>query len=213
TYLFFAEEQTTKAVKELVRYDLKDHIIYLPTSMVYKSLSDISTNTSGNIGLFGSSNNNKNILNQLIAAGLSKHKLVTNAIKYRRHYEKVINRLEIDVDAYSWLTTEDYKKMINSVQVGLQCSWSEAFDYVAAELSLVGVPVVTGPTINWNLPELIVANIDDPYEIAKKIDYALNLKQSDLIKVQKNIMMELDKRNAYIKGVFNQLVQEVKHYD
>ncbi len=52
-----------------------------------------------------------------------------------------------------------------AVDVGLQVSFTESFNYVAIEQMLCGKPVIGSPAIRY-LPEAWQANPDDPDEIA-----------------------------------------------
>jgi len=197
-YLFTGEEY----MAEFLRNKLKtDKVLWLPQTIDYKEINlDESTKDGNKLGLFCNSNPNKNILNQVVAASVVGKKLVTNALT--TIMSSIANEFSVDYEMTGWLNDEEYLKKMVSVDVGLQVSWSESFDYVAAEMSLRGIPVVTGKTISWNHPELIVDNNDDAEEISIKLKKAFNqLKTNDKYKedVRANIIKELDCRSKIAK--------------
>ena len=205
-YLFTGDLAFAEVLKKFMG---NNRVHWLPQTLNTHSFKLI-TKPNNKIGLFCSPNPNKNILNQLVAVSLVEdHHLVTNALtdKFRR----LANEFNINYDRYDWLSDVDYQKIISSVGVGLQMSWSEAFDYVAAEMSLQGIPVVTGSTIYWNLPELKVVDSDNPLMIKKALDFCLS-KLGDKAfhkKVRDNILKELDVR----RKITIELLNKVLGYD
>jgi glycosyltransferase involved in cell wall biosynthesis len=143
---------------------------WLPQTMDTAEISKIPlTQNKDFVGMFNSSGLNKNPLNQMVAVKLAKKFLVTNGFDSGSEFIHFANKISLPYTNYGWLKLEEYHRVLAQCQIGLQCSWSESFDYVAAEMSAMGIPVITGPTIYWNHPSLIVKNIDDPFEIALKL--------------------------------------------
>ena len=64
-----------------------------------------------------------------------------------------------------WLTHEDFMNLVGQMDMGLQVSFSETFNIVAADFVASGIPVVTSDEISWvhylfranptNLPDII----------------------------------------------------------
>ena len=72
-----------------------------------------------------------------------------------------------------WMTHEEFKKIIATMDVGLQVSLSESFNVVSADFVDVGVPIVVSPDINW-LPEQCIASPSDISDIVLKMEHVLN---------------------------------------
>ena len=202
-YLFTGDIAVAEVFKRLLG---ADRVNWLPQTLNIHNFKFINK-PSNTIGLFCNANVNKNILNQLVAVSLVKnHYLITNALT--DNYRRLANELNINYDRYDWLSDIDYQKLISSVGVGLQVSWSEAFDYVAAEMSLQGIPVVTGNTIYWNLPELKVVDSDNPLMIKNALDFCYGKITTKAFrkKVRDNILKELEIRRKITIQLFNKLL-------
>ncbi len=111
----------------------------------------------------------KNIPNQLLAlayAGGVKARLVMKNAK-RTAIDELAQTLGLD---YEWAEWSSWPRHIygirDEVDVGLQCSFSESFNYVALEHLLLGKPVIGSPAIRY-LPDAWQVNPDDPRAIAE----------------------------------------------
>jgi glycosyltransferase involved in cell wall biosynthesis len=136
------------------------------------------------VSLFCSPNEyrRKNILNSLLAvARLSKpYLLYVNGLSEHPDYRRLLEQFRIRYREWSWMQTPQYRRVLNRVDIGLQVSFSEAFDFVAAEHLQRGIPVVASrmvPALDSMSPlvkrRCIVENPDDPLEIAAKLEYLL----------------------------------------
>jgi len=132
------------------------------------------------ISLFCSPNEyrRKNVLNTLIAlAGVKgDYLLYVNGIGKSPEYEPLLQFLNIPYKDLGWMETKDYQKIFDEIDLGLQLSFSDSFNYVVADHLLKGIPVITSEAIplmhgiSNSLKEvLVVGNEDDPQEIRKKI--------------------------------------------
>jgi hypothetical protein len=103
-------------------------------------------------------NNGENTYKNLVAlfAG-TKHKLVT----------------------HEWILHEDFLKLIRRMDVGLQVSFSETFNIVAADFVHVKVPIVGSPEIEWMNP-LYQAEATDLDSIVSRLWLALLGKKVNL---------------------------------
>jgi len=180
--------------------------VFLPQTMDYSSFINAELDQHDSfINLFNVCGINKNALNQVLACKLAGKVVVTNSCGQDSDITHFMNRVGVKYFSHSWLNDEDYLRVLKSCRIGLQCSWSEAFDYVAAELSCLGIPVLTSSCVSWNLPELIVNNVDSPFEILTKINSCLSV-SSDVIK--SNIRKELDVRAEIARHVLSSLLSK-----
>lgn len=186
-----------------------DKIKFLPQTLNYELyLKDTKTKNvtaqKNSVSLFCGKQPNKNILNQLIAAKLANKILITNALE-RRAYREFANNINLSYYQFTWTDDAEYKRLINSCEIGLQCSWDEAFDYVIADHYLLNRPIISGK-YSWAHPELIVDDLSDTQKITKKLTQVTeNLTQNynlDLVTYAKN---ELDKRKKTAEETINSL--------
>ena len=77
------------------------------------------------------------------------------------------------MDVFPWLPLVKWLEFLRCVDVGLQCSFSESFNYVAIEHLAAGVPVV-GSSATRYLPKEWQADPERPEEIADKLESILN---------------------------------------
>lgn len=77
--------------------------------------------------------------------------------------------LGVEAESIGQLPWKHYVQTLQDrVDVGLQCSYSETFNFVAWEHLARGVPVVGSPAISF-LPESMTANPADPLSIASRL--------------------------------------------
>jgi hypothetical protein len=50
---------------------------------------------------------------------------------------------------HAWLDREDFLAMVKTMDLGLQVSFSETFNIVAADFVTMGVPIVVSPEVHW----------------------------------------------------------------
>ena len=70
--------------------------------------------------------------------------------------------------SHEWKTYEEFLKLCRGVDIGMQCSFSETFNIVAADHINMGVPVVVTDEIPWAC-SLFTANATNSNDIAKKL--------------------------------------------
>ncbi len=75
------------------------------------------------------------------------------------------------------LNDEDFYKEIASHRLGFQASFSESFNYLALEYSLLGVPIICSPCIFWYPhKELVIQRPDDVKIMCETAQKVLNSK-------------------------------------
>lgn len=132
-------------------------------------------NTRSGYGFLGNNfRKHRNVFNQVTAISKLKPKepiIVQNANAYIA-YSKTLDCEFISKD----LSTDElfYNEIKNHI-LGFQCSWSEAFNYIAYEYAFMGVPCIVSPCIEWYpIDECIVNNIDSPKDIFETAQNLLN---------------------------------------
>lgn len=113
----------------------------------------------------------KNIPNQILAVALVQKRtpcklLLSIGKDQRRMAATYAEGLELDFATRAWQPTREYLGMLaRDVDIGLQASFTESFNYVGMDHLLLGKPVVGSPAIRY-LPAAWQANPDDPRAIA-----------------------------------------------
>ncbi len=132
------------------------------------------------VGLFCSPHeyHRKNVLNSLLAVAQlgDRAQLHLNGVSQPGGYLAWLERLGIDYVEHGWMDDATYGDAVRGLDVALQASFAESFNYVAAEHLLCGVPVVGSPMVPViaMLPArlrraLTVDNPDDPLALADRI--------------------------------------------
>jgi len=140
------------------------------------------------IGCFGAIRPLKNHLEQAVAAvlfarqrgvGLSFH---INAGRIEGKGEPILKALrslfgrmpDARLIEHDWLSHESFLHLCKTMDLGLQVSFSETFNIVAADLVNEGVPVVGSAELPW-LPEAYVARTTSAFDMIQTMDRALDL--------------------------------------
>ena len=116
----------------------------------------------------------KNIPNQLIALGLvnQERRIVAALCMDKSDDESITGMLDLCGVEYRidpWTDWDGFMRNTTlNVDIGLQCSFTESFNYVALEQMLCGKPVIGSPAIRY-LPEHHQVNPDDPQSIANAL--------------------------------------------
>lgn len=143
-----------------------------------------SERTVSIISLFAGPNEHrrKNALACLVAlAGLDvPYILHLNGLAERAEYRTFLEELKIPYYDRGWMNADDYARALDEVDLGLQVSLADSFNYVVAEHFARTVPVVVSRSVPvaHGLPEnvarlLVVADPDSPAEIRAKVRFLL----------------------------------------
>jgi len=137
-----------------------------------------------NIGCFGAIRPFKNHLNQAMAALLfAKRKglklnFYINSSRFEHHGEAILKNLRHIFKGIKhrlleqeWSTHPDFIKLARKMNLGLQVSYTETFNIVAADLVSTNIPVVGSPEIDW-MHSWFQADPNDIEDIADKLDFA-----------------------------------------
>ena len=161
--------------------------LYLPVTMSGEDARQETFDDEGlfKISLFFSSAEyrRKNLLNSLIATSLLKKKYILYLNRSSRlpGYGAIARKLGVNYTDFGWMRAEKYQNVLSTVDLGLQVSLSESYNYVAAEHFLRGKPVIVSravPVVDDFSPalkkRLIVDDFDNPFEIKEKILFFMN---------------------------------------
>ena len=149
--------------------------IYIPP---VKKLDDKHVNFTFDRKYYSFIGNNfrkhRNVVNQLAAISMLYPKepiIVSNADAYK-YYAQIFN---CQFAQQSIEDDNEYMLAISQHRLAFQCSFSEAFSYIAYEYAIQGVPCLCGPTIDWYpIKACKVYNPDSWSEIYSKAQFLLD---------------------------------------
>lgn len=132
------------------------------------------------ISLFCSPNEaaRKNVWCTLLAlSGLGRpYHLHLNGLSARQPYSRLLELLKVPFTEHGWMERDQYERTITEMDVGLQISMAESFNFVAADHLLRGVPVLASAMVPViaDLPRavrqrLVVDRPDDPPAIGRAL--------------------------------------------
>jgi len=120
----------------------------------------------------------KNILNTLLAlSGLEEdHILHVNGMTRNAEYRQILDALGVRYRDLGWMKEAKYRRALEEIDIGLQVSFAETFNFVAAQHLARGIPVVAStqvPVVS-ELPEnlrgrMVVRSVDSPMVIREAV--------------------------------------------
>lgn len=145
---------------------------------------DINKIKEINIGCFGAIRPLKNQLLQAFAAiwFANKHglklKFHINAGRVEQRGEEPLKNMRAlfldtthELVEHSWFSHKDFLKVISQMDLGIQCSYTESYNIVAADFVDQGVPIVVSDEIYW-MPEFMQVDVNDAEAMARKLRVA-----------------------------------------
>lgn len=160
------------------------------------------------IGCFGAIRPLKNHLTQAIAAIRfgnminRKVRFHINAERVEQRGETVLNNLRNlfpinghELVEHEWLSHEDFLELVKTMEIGMQVSFSESFNIVAADFVVKNVPIVVSHDIDW-LPDMAKANPESTDSIVNAL---LRVWQLDRVSWQSMNILYLNKHNKKAK--------------
>ncbi len=142
------------------------------------------------IGLFGAIRVLKNHLEQAAAAIHVANKLkkklhlhINDSSTYEKEGNAVLNNLthlfkntKHKLVVHGWKSHDEFIELVKKMDVGMQVSFSETFNIVAADFVTNGVPIVGSPEIEF-LSHLYQAKPTDFNDIVKTLEFAITYKK------------------------------------
>jgi hypothetical protein len=139
-------------------------VVYLPNS--YPSDFQVTDRPISsrvvNVGCFGAIRPLKNQLIQAIAAiefANSKNKKLRFHVNSTRQEQGGVNVMKNlralfkgsrhELVEHGWMNHASFLRLVSKMDVGMQVSFTETFNIVAADMVSAGIPVVVSPEINW----------------------------------------------------------------
>jgi len=115
----------------------------------------------------------KNIENQILAMAIAGRDVPIEAHICIRGWspyqvDRLCGRLRLRATPVPWLEHSEHLERVGTYHVGLQCSFTESFNYVAYDHLAVGCPVIGSPVIRF-LPRELQVDPDDPEAIARRL--------------------------------------------
>ncbi len=120
----------------------------------------------------------KNILNCLLALAqiAEPYDLIVNGLSEQPDYRLLMNALHLPYTDLGWMQRSAYERQLQTLDLGLQLSFAESYNYVAAEHLLCGIPVVASamvPVMDLLQPEtrdaLVIERADDVAAIRDRL--------------------------------------------
>lgn len=160
--------------------------VYMPKSDIdnapHRILSD--NDRIVNIGCFGAIRPYKNQLIQAMAA-IHFAKTIDKTLHYHinssrieSHGEPILRNIQAlfattghKLQVHEWLNWPEFINLVRKMDLGLQVSFSETFDIVAADFVYVNVPIVGSKEIEWLSP-LYQADCTDIEDIVSHLKFA-----------------------------------------
>ena len=194
-YLAPNSYQTFEDTKKMVLAAYGPHvarrkILYLPN--YYPITEDISSpkpvGHTLDVGCFGAIRPLKNQLVQAVAA-VHYAKIKNKKLRFHINVARLESRgnavlksiqgffANLDPDKYQlvehgWLNHDDFLKLVRTMDIGLQASFTETFNIVAADFVSQGIPIVVSDEIDW-MPSYFTVDESDVQAICEKMDELL----------------------------------------
>ena len=130
------------------------------------------------VDLFCPGDTRKNLLVQMHGAKLADAHLHCSGLRPR--YRWFADLMKIRYTDMGWMQKDQYYRAVQTMKLGLQVTYAETFDYVVAEHFALKRPCLISTVMGSWVPEklwddLLVKNLDDPFEVANAITRILNM--------------------------------------
>ena len=176
---------------------LKEKTIYLPNyypvDLLKAGFNSKCNKKTLDVGCFGAVRPLKNQLYQAVAAiqfANEKKKELRfhiNVARVENHGDPVLKNLRAlfqnnpkhKLIEHTWLTHDEFVALIKTLDLGLQVSFTETFNIVAADFVNSNIPVVVSDEIKW-MSKFYKASPTDSCDIKSKMSFALNTKNFNL---------------------------------
>jgi hypothetical protein len=148
--------------------------------------------TTVDIGCFGSIRPLKNQLQQATAAIIfadqigKKLRYHINSTRCEQKGEPILHNIqnlfkgtEHQLIEYDWMTHIEFLKLVKKMDIGLQVSYSESFNIVAADFAQQNVPIIGSDDIDW-LSTYYKADCNNYQDIVEKLHNAYKFRNIGL---------------------------------
>lgn len=185
----FVVSGNSKALNDDLTSTMELNTIYLPNIYCPDNYdnSDIIFHDSPyiNIGCFGALRPMKNHMNQAVAAVKFANSLGgfvnfhINSERTEQNGEQVLKNLDSyfgcifghKLTCHRWMDHEKFVRLVKTMDMGMQVSFSESFNIVSADFAWNNVPMVMGKDIDW-APCIFAADPNNTDDIVRKMKTA-----------------------------------------
>jgi hypothetical protein len=214
--LFVATESVQSMYQRFIK--TPDSVVHLPYAFDFDPIEKSKDKTlkPGDrwVDLFCPGDTRKNILVQTHGAALANAHLHYSGLKTR--YKWFADLMHMKYTDMGWMQKNSYYKAVQTMKLGLQVTYAETFDYVVAEHFALERPCLISTVMDswvdkslWD--DLMVYNIDDPFEVQKKIENILDMPNKEWKALNKNcynfMQNEAERRNEIVKKVLNGVIE------
>ncbi len=134
-------------------------------------------------------------LNKPLRFHINYSRIENNGENVHKNLQALFKNTNNELVEHDWMPHEDFMKLILSMDLGLQVSFTETFNIVCSDFVHLNIPIVGSPEIKWLNP-LYQANPTDLKSIIRHMWIAWNGKKIDLQLVNKH---SLEKYNHAAK--------------
>jgi len=120
-------------------------------------------------------NKQNKILHFFINKSEHETELTNSVLKNIEHLFK--NHTKHKLITIPWYEHGDFLEIVKQMDIGMQLSFTETFNIVAADFVTCGVPIVTSNSIDW-ISDIYQADINNDNQILEKMDLAYYNKQT-----------------------------------
>jgi hypothetical protein len=186
--MFSIASNSFQLVQELalIGYDLD----YLPNIYIVTDVTKVKFNSDKivHVGCFGAIRPFKNHLEQAVGAMIfanRQNKILhfhINASRFEHVGESFLKNLRYlfansqhKLVEHDWSNHADFIKLVRQMDLGLQVSFTETFNIVAADFVVNHIPIVGSPEIEW-LSGFYQADPTNALDIADKLEFAYRMR-------------------------------------
>lgn len=192
-YLASNHYRTYKELKEIGEFSFSplDKILYMPNyypeNLIINECNDVYKNDGEiHIGCFGAARSLKNQMVQAYAA-IKFSKMIDRKLYFHMNnsynnpivkniaslFERVSN---VELVLHDWMPHEKFYDLCGQMDLGMQLSYSETFNIIAADFVANNIPVITSDEIDF-VTKLFRTNSNDGHKIIKTMQRALGIKR------------------------------------
>lgn len=210
----------TESVQDMFRKFVKrpDDVILLPYAYNFEEIEAAKDKNliigKDWVDLFCPGDTRKNLLVQIHGAKNANVHLHFSGLRTR--YKWFSDLMKIKYTDMGWMKKDSYYRAVQTMKLGLQVTYAETFDYVVAEHFGLERPclisTVMGSWVDKSLwDDLMVYNIDDPFEVAKKIENIMDMPKKEWKSLNKQcyefMQKEAVRRNTIVNDVLKGVVE------
>lgn len=162
-----------------------------------------------NVDLFVKARPGKNVLQQMASEKHSRYPFTLHTNIRNETLLSIAQKMGISFHQYAWLPSPQYFGLIRTMNLSLQVTWTESFNYAVCERMALGVPTLVSPEVflisedKFLWKHLVVDTPDSPIAIARKMDKVF---QSD--KLRRELVLHGKQRIAKIANEYNDEIRE-----